>query len=108
MYSSQVPLLLMHTNAMHMLSQVQLLLQDTRLSESSTSSSSPIRPNQALPSLAAKRKAACEFIKASTGLAPPYATDQAFRAALKDGVLLCKLANTVWPGIVKQVSNCIT
>lgn len=73
------------------------------MSESSTSSNSPMRPNQALPSLAAKRKAACEFIRASTGMAPPYATDQAFRAALKDGVLLCKLANTVWPGIVQQV-----
>jgi hypothetical protein len=62
-----------------------------------------LKPNQALPSLAAKRKAASGFIKAVTGQAIPFATDQSFRAALKDGVLLCKLANAVWPGTVKQV-----
>lgn len=74
-------------------------------SESSTSSTSPLKPNQALPSLAAKRKAASQFIKECTGVAPPYATDQGFRAALKDGLLLCKVVNTVWPDAVKQVST---
>jgi hypothetical protein len=71
----------------------------------SNGSGSPVRtpPNQALPSLAAKRKAASEFLRSSTGVALPYATDQAFRAALKDGVLLCRLANALWPGIVAQV-----
>lgn len=85
-----------------------LSLQDVLLTESSTSSSSPSKqtlPNQALPSLAAKRKAASQFIKQCTGVSPPYATDQGFRAALKDGVLLCKVVNIVWPDAVKQVST---
>jgi hypothetical protein len=83
------------------------LLQDgRRISESSTSSTSPVKhcpANQALPSLAAKRKAASQFVRECTGIAPPYATDQLFRAALKDGVLLCKVVNAVWPNAVKEV-----
>lgn len=81
--------------------------QDGWLAEpSSTSSNSPTKqalPNQALPSLAAKRKAASQFIRDCTGVSPPYATDQGFRTALKDGVLLCKVVNTVWPDAVKQI-----
>jgi hypothetical protein len=88
-------------------SNISLLLQDLWRTESSTSSnSSPTKqtlPNQALPSLAAKRKAASHFIRDCTGVSPPFATDQVFRAALKDGVLLCKVVNTVWPEAVKQV-----
>jgi hypothetical protein len=89
-----------------------LSLQDGWLAEpSSTSSNSPTKqalPNQALPSLAAKRKAASQFIRDCTGVSPPYATDQGFRTALKDGVLLCKVVNTVWPDAVKQVRPCVS
>jgi hypothetical protein len=88
-------------------SNISLLLQDLWRTESSTSSnSSPTKQNlanQALPSLAAKRKAASQFIRDCTGVSPPFATDQGFRAVLKDGVLLCKVINTVWPEAVKQV-----
>lgn len=82
-------------------------LQEPRISESTNSSTSPVKQcpaNQALPSLAAKRKAASQFVKECTGIAPPYATDQLFRAALKDGVLLCKVVNSVWPNAVQEVS----
>ncbi len=61
------------------------------------------QPMTVLPSPAAKRKAASEFIKAATGVLVPFSTDQAFRGYLKDGILLCRMANTVWPGAVGQV-----
>lgn len=48
--------------------------------------------------LLVRRKAASEFVQAATGVFVPYASDAAFRAGLKDGVLLCRVANTVWGG----------
>ncbi|WIA16158.1 hypothetical protein OEZ85_012873 [Tetradesmus obliquus] len=51
---------------------------------------------------AAKRKAASEFVQATTGVFVPFSSDQSFRGALKDGVLLCRMVNTLWPGINAQ------
>lgn len=55
---------------------------------------------------AAKRKAASEFVQATTGVFVPFSSDQSFRGALKDGVLLCRMVNTLWPGINAQVGYC--
>jgi len=48
-------------------------------------------------------KAASAYIQAVTGCEVPHADGGAFCAALRDGVLLCQLANAVAPGIVPQV-----
>eukprot|EP00878_Enallax_costatus_P036852 GHUV01041424.1.p1 GENE.GHUV01041424.1~~GHUV01041424.1.p1 ORF type:complete len:530 (+),score=202.45 GHUV01041424.1:411-2000(+) len=45
---------------------------------------------------AARRKAASNFLSQATGVFVPFASDQDFRGALKDGVLLCKVAVAVW------------
>ena len=51
-----------------------------------------------------KRAVAAEFVSDVTGTEIPCASDLAFRQALHhDGLLLCKLANVVWPGIISQV-----
>jgi kinesin family protein C2/C3 len=44
-------------------------------------------------------------VQRAAGLAepPPHDSDAAFRAALRDGVLLCRCANAVWPGLVPGV-----
>lgn len=55
---------------------------------------------------AAKRKAASEFIQATTGVFVPFSSDQSFRGVLKDGVLLCRMANALWDGIIAQVGYC--
>ncbi|KAK2076682.1 hypothetical protein QBZ16_005442 [Prototheca wickerhamii] len=51
----------------------------------------------------AKRRAASEWISLAIGEKVPYETDQAFRAALADGVTLCRLINWVRPGIIPKV-----
>jgi hypothetical protein len=61
-------------------------------------------PVSVMLSPAAKRKTASEFIQATTGVFVQFSSDQLFRGALKDGVLLCRMANTVWHGAVAQVS----
>eukprot|EP00775_Hariotina_reticulata_P005972 gene5972-6211_t len=53
-------------------------------------------PLSATPSTQlARRKAASEVIQAATGVAVQFETDQAFRNSLKDGMLLCKMANAL-------------
>eukprot|EP00879_Flechtneria_rotunda_P018099 GHRR01018977.1.p1 GENE.GHRR01018977.1~~GHRR01018977.1.p1 ORF type:complete len:641 (+),score=222.53 GHRR01018977.1:337-2259(+) len=50
------------------------------------------------------RKAASDFLQATTGIFVPFSTDTAFRSALRDGVLLCRLASTVWgPGTIQYL-----
>jgi hypothetical protein len=61
-------------------------------------------PVSVMLSPAAKRKTASEFIQATTGVFVQFSSDQLFRGALKDGVLLCRMANTVWHGGIAQVS----
>ncbi|KAF8055758.1 KIN14F [Scenedesmus sp. PABB004] len=51
---------------------------------------------------AAARRAASEFLRSTTGMLVPFASDADFRAALRDGVLLCRMASTVWGGAVAQ------
>ena len=51
----------------------------------------------------AKRRASSEWISLAIGEKVPYETDQAFRAALADGVTLCRLINWVRPGIIPKV-----
>jgi hypothetical protein len=63
-------------------------------------------PVSVMLSPAAKRKTASEFIQATTGVFVQFSSDQLFRGALKDGVLLCRMANTVWHGAVAQVGWC--
>lgn len=60
-------------------------------------------PSAARPSLecAVRRRAAAEWVEALTGSALPYSSDHAFRAALQDGVLLCRAVNA--SGLLTQV-----
>eukprot|EP00878_Enallax_costatus_P036059 GHUV01040351.1.p1 GENE.GHUV01040351.1~~GHUV01040351.1.p1 ORF type:complete len:697 (+),score=225.05 GHUV01040351.1:411-2501(+) len=55
---------------------------------------------------AARRKAASNFLSQATGVFVPFASDQDFRGALKDGVLLCKVAVAVWGDEQCQVRQC--
>lgn len=50
-----------------------------------------------------KRRVAAEWIESLTGVPLPYSSDNAFRAALKDGVLLCKTLNSVFPGMIPKI-----
>lgn len=52
-----------------------------------------------------KRKAAAEWIEQISGVSVAYETDQAFRAALRDGVVLCSLVDAVSPGSAGKVSD---
>ena len=53
----------------------------------------------------ARRRAAAEWIENLTGIALPTSSDHAFRGALRDGILLCKVLNTIRPGIIPQVAE---
>lgn len=70
---------------------------------------SPLRASLSNPSearaakAAARRRAAAEFVEAQTGLRLPAESDLAFRAALRDGVALCRLLNALRPGAVGKV-----
>ena len=51
-----------------------------------------------------RRKAASEWVEQITGVSLPASSDNAFRRALKDGTLLCKILNMVRPGCITRVS----
>ena len=53
----------------------------------------------------ARRRAAAEWIEELTGIALPTSSDHAFRGALRDGILLCKVLNILRPGIISQVAQ---
>ncbi|KAL0030034.1 hypothetical protein WJX79_002301 [Trebouxia sp. C0005] len=53
----------------------------------------------------ARRRAAAEWIEELTGIALPTSSDHAFRGALRDGILLCKVLNILRPGIIPQVQE---
>lgn len=53
----------------------------------------------------ARRRAAAEWIESLTGIALPTSSDHAFRGALRDGILLCKVLNILRPGIIPQVGG---
>lgn len=44
-----------------------------------------------------------DWVQQNLGLRLPTAADADFRAALQDGVLLCKLLNIVRPGSIRKV-----
>lgn len=48
-------------------------------------------------------QAAADYVRAATGVAVPASSERAFRGALRDGVLLCALANAAFPGAVHEV-----
>jgi len=52
---------------------------------------------------ASRRRVAAEWVEELTGEALPTASDHAFRAALRDGVLLCRVLNTLRPGYISRV-----
>ena len=52
----------------------------------------------------ARRRAAAEWIEDLTGIALPTSSDHAFRGALRDGILLCKVLNIIRPGVIPQVA----
>jgi hypothetical protein len=52
-----------------------------------------------------KRKAAADWIEQICGVSVAYETDQAFRAALHDGVVLCNLVDAVCPGSAGKVGE---
>lgn len=56
---------------------------------------------------AARRRAAAEWVEAVAGTSLPYSSDHAFRAALRDGVLLCRLINSMHEGTVPQVGAAV-
>lgn len=70
--------------------------------------SSPLRasvsPGEARALKAASRRAAAaEWIRAQTGIEVPADTDFVFRQALRDGIALCRLLNSLRPGAVSKV-----
>lgn len=52
----------------------------------------------------ARRRAAAEWVEDLTGIALPTSSDHAFRGALRDGILLCKVLNILRPGSIPQVT----
>lgn len=52
-----------------------------------------------------RRREAAAFIEETTGVCVPAGADNAFRAALRDGVLLCRLINSIWPQAIEQVHS---
>ncbi len=55
--------------------------------------------------LYSKRSVAAQWILQQTGKVVDTSSDQAFRAALRDGVVLCRLLNAVQAGIVPKVGE---
>lgn len=51
----------------------------------------------------AQRRTAALWIAEVCDCTVPYDTPRAFRAALRDGVLLCQVLNTVMPGALPKV-----
>lgn len=51
----------------------------------------------------ARRRTVAAWVESLTGVPVPTSCDHSFRAALKDGVLLCKLMNRLKPYSVKKV-----
>jgi hypothetical protein len=52
---------------------------------------------------AVKRNLVAKWIMDTTRQPVPYATDQEFRAGLRDGIVLCYLLNKLKPGTITQV-----
>lgn len=44
-----------------------------------------------------------DWVDSLTGMRLPIETDLAFRQALRDGVILCKLLNILRPGTINKV-----
>ena len=55
-----------------------------------------------------RRREAAEWVQQLTGQAVDYASDAAFRRALRDGTLLCQILQHLKPGVIPQVSPCWT
>eukprot|EP00210_Caulerpa_lentillifera_P005201 g4969.t1 len=53
----------------------------------------------------ARRKTVSSWIEAITGVPVPSSSDYAFRSALRDGVLLCRLINHLKPSSVPQIMS---
>ena len=53
--------------------------------------------------LLARRRAVAEWVQAVVGVTLPIDTDMDFRAALRDGTVLCRLLNAVRPGTIPKV-----
>lgn len=53
--------------------------------------------------LLARRRAVAEWVQAVVGVILPIDTDMDFRAALRDGTVLCRLLNAVRPGTIPKV-----
>ena len=51
-----------------------------------------------------RRKAAADWAEGLTGVALPVAADTTFRGALRDGILLCRILNTLRPGAIPKAS----
>ncbi|MEW5299266.1 MAG: hypothetical protein WDW36_002299 [Sanguina aurantia] len=75
--------------------------QSTDTGASAYSSISPLRTKCVESNT--KRREAAEWIKQLSGIDVPYSSDNYFRAALKDGVILCRILNSVVPGHVPKV-----
>ncbi len=56
---------------------------------------------------AARRRAAAEWVEGLTGIALPTSSDHAFRGALRDGVLLCRILDLLRPGMLAKVGPCV-
>ena len=54
---------------------------------------------------ASRRAAAAEWIRAQTGIEVPAETDFVFRQALRDGVALCRLLNSLRAGAISKVGG---
>jgi len=54
---------------------------------------------------ARKRLAAANFLQAVLGVSIPHDNDEAFRASLADGVVLCQLLNALQPGIIPHIQS---
>ncbi len=68
--------------------------------------SPPPPSDYACVNTATERRLAAEWVLEMTGLSVPYLTDHEFRSALKNGVVLCELANMLWPSSIPQVLQC--
>ena len=53
---------------------------------------------------AEKRAIVAEWLFAVLGTSVPVDSDEAFRSALSDGVILCRLLNVLQPGTIARVS----
>lgn len=57
---------------------------------------------------AMRRHTIAQWIFEMTSQNVPCRTDQEFRACLRDGVLLCKVLNTIKPGTITQVCSLLS